>query len=123
MVGKVLMRTPIVVYENGDVSVFSSRETAERALEPIDIKNGEYKIFDASGTLITPRVVKQKRGSYWIEAVELSDVNDRRMFEDELQSLLTDFLVRANLKSENEISSLDLSSTLKIFIEEVGYTE
>jgi len=42
------MRVPVIVYENGDVSLFASQEDAERALEPIDIKNCEYQIFDAS---------------------------------------------------------------------------
>lgn len=103
--------------------MFASQEDAERALEPIDIKNCEYQIFDASGILITPKVVKRKRGNYWIETVELTDAHDRGVPESELESLLADFLVRANLKSKNEVRSLDLSSILKILIDEVGYTK
>jgi len=103
--------------------LFASQEDAERALEPIDIKNCEYQIFDANGTLITPKVVKRKRGKYWIETVKLMDAHDRRVPESELESLLADFLVRANLKSKDETSSLDLNSILEILIEEVGYTK
>lgn len=117
------MRLPVIVYENGDVCLFASQEAAERALEPIDVKNGEYQIFDAGGTLITPRVVKRKRGSYWIESVELSNADDGRMPEADLQSLLADFLVRANVKSEDEVRSLALGSVLEIFIDEVGYAD
>lgn len=43
------MKTPIVVYENGDVSLFDSVESAEQALEPLDVANSEYRIFDGDG--------------------------------------------------------------------------
>lgn len=116
------MRFPVIVYENGDICLFSSKEAAAQALEPIDIRNGEYRIFDAKGSLINPSVIEQKYGRNWIEAVELSDDPNGEVCEYELQNLLADFLVRAGLKDKEEVEVLDLSSTLEVFINEVGYT-
>lgn len=117
------MQVPVIVYENGDICLFASKEAAARALEPIDIKHGEYRIFDANGMLITPRVIKRKYGNNWIEAVELLASHGEQVPETELRSMLADFLVRANLKSKAEISSLDFDSILEVFVKEVGYTD
>jgi hypothetical protein len=38
-----------VIYENGDIRVFSSAEQARRSLEAIDVRDDLYQAFDATG--------------------------------------------------------------------------
>jgi hypothetical protein len=49
-------REPIIVDAKGDVEVFGSLAAAEAALEPIDVANEEYKIFDADGLLLAATI-------------------------------------------------------------------
>jgi hypothetical protein len=62
------MTPPVVIDENGDVSLYRSVEIAARALEPIDVNNCEYIAYDSEGFVLTfecrgPRVVITGRGS------------------------------------------------------------
>jgi hypothetical protein len=43
---------PIIVDERGTATVFESVDYAERYLEPIDVKNGEYIAYDSEGRLL-----------------------------------------------------------------------
>ena len=43
---------PIIVDEQGTATVFESVEDAERYLEPIDVRNGEYVAYDSEGRLL-----------------------------------------------------------------------
>ena len=59
---------PFVIDENGDVSLYRSVEAAARALEPIDVKNGEYVAYDSEGFVLAldcqgPRVFIAERAS------------------------------------------------------------
>lgn len=47
------MKTPIITSENGDVCFFGSVLDAVSYLEPIDVLNGEYLVFDADGRLLS----------------------------------------------------------------------
>lgn len=44
---------PIIVDENGDVTVFASLRDAEMYVEPVDIANGEYRFYDATGLVLS----------------------------------------------------------------------
>jgi hypothetical protein len=43
------MKFPLVFDEHGDVSLYWSLEDAERSIESIDVRNGEYVAYDANG--------------------------------------------------------------------------
>lgn len=43
------MKFPLIIDEHGDVSLYWSLEEAERSIEPIDIRHGEYVAYDADG--------------------------------------------------------------------------
>lgn len=51
---------PIVVTDGNDVALFGSIEEAEIALEPIDVRNNEYTIYDSEGRLLAPIVVVER---------------------------------------------------------------
>lgn len=52
------MKPPIITNENGDVSFFESVQDATRCLEPIDVANDEYEIFDAEGFVLKAMATK-----------------------------------------------------------------
>ena len=48
------MELPIIATENGDVTFFASLGEAAAYMEPIDVRNGECQVFDATGKLLEP---------------------------------------------------------------------
>ena len=53
------MKFPIVIDENGDLSFFTSKELAQRWLEPVDVEAGEYVGYDAEGRLLSITAVDE----------------------------------------------------------------
>jgi hypothetical protein len=51
------MQTPIIANNRGDVSVFATAGDATSYAEPIDIRNGEYEVYDASGRHLAFQVI------------------------------------------------------------------
>jgi len=56
------MKLPIIADNRGDVLVFNSINSAECYLEPIDVRNGEYEVFDSNGALIKATVWQDPNG-------------------------------------------------------------
>lgn len=50
------MPSPILLYSDGEFAVYKSIEAAESDLEPIDVLNNEYTIYDAAGQLLEASV-------------------------------------------------------------------
>lgn len=48
--------SPIFAVEGGDVYVFMTKEEAEAYLEAVDVNDGVYRVYDATGTGVTVRV-------------------------------------------------------------------
>lgn len=60
------MKLPIKLTEkNGDTCLYSSVDDAEKAMEPIDVKNGEYIAHDADGNLLHLQVVMESMPILW----------------------------------------------------------
>ena len=57
-VGEGLVTPPYFVLENGDVSAYPDHRAIEKHLEPVDVKNGAYRIFDSTGTEFAITVTK-----------------------------------------------------------------
>jgi hypothetical protein len=51
------MKPPIIINENGDISIYDSLEKAELDIEPPDVKNNIYTIYDSEGLMLTPVVI------------------------------------------------------------------
>lgn len=48
------MDIPIIVIDSGDVSLFADIKDAELYLEPDDVKQNAYEIFNRNGDLLNP---------------------------------------------------------------------
>jgi hypothetical protein len=54
------MHPPFVLLESGDVTIFNDVEQIEAHLEPIDVKNDEYHLYDSTGQILEIKVVESR---------------------------------------------------------------
>ena len=120
------MKAPIIVNEHGDVSIFESVEYAEQYLEPIDVKNEEYVVYDSKGHLLQLSVSQKELLSIFggielIEAVRISPVGSGSGSSSELRKLLIKFF----RETKTGVEKSDLLSLRELVDESVsiyGYT-
>ncbi len=123
------MKLPIIVIEGeGDISIYRTAHDAEIHLEPIDIIDNIYEIFDSDGKVLRQRVAKRSvkyffgRRTVDVDGVYLDDSDESN--PERLKKLLQKFLkgsrkldaVNANLEN------LDLASLIENILRYTGYT-
>jgi hypothetical protein len=106
------VRPPIVADNKGDVLVFDSVDKAERYLEPIDIRNGEYVIYDRDGRRINGTVIED--GS--VERVKLEPMSEPGNGRGELYRVLTEFLKRVSGAGDTDIEPRSLDELIEMAI-------
>ncbi len=79
---------PIIVNEKGDVELYEGLFEAARDLEPIDVENEEFLVFDSRGLLLIPKVMQDGI------RVELEDSSPPDYQPDQLVSVLRRSLSR-----------------------------
>ena len=92
----VLMKTPIIVDGHGNVSIFESVEYAEQYLEPIDVKNEEYVVYNGEGHLLQLEISQKELLPIFgrtelIETVKISTTESTTNHSGELRKLLINF--------------------------------
>ena len=108
------MKAPIVVDENGDVSVFETVEYAAAFLEAIDVANDEYVAYDSEGRLLALEVSSAN------QQVMIREAETVATHADDLRRTLRSFFSRTGVR--------DIASTVKVgeliarFVAEYGYT-
>jgi hypothetical protein len=119
------MIPPIIVEEYGNLMFFRSAAYAERYLEPIDVKNEEYKAYDGIGRRLTLGVAKKEaRFFYGIfkDTIEVVTVRDESGADAaaELRQILRGFLEQFGIswKSTEEAA---LETLIEQAIQCVGY--
>lgn len=92
------MNLPIFVIERGDnILAFRSVESAERYLEPADVKSGEYAVFDSVGQRILLDITTESKVlfSFWEVNVERTKLRPAEEWNrDYLVASLRAFLTR-----------------------------
>lgn len=83
-----MVKTPIILYNWGDVEVFGNLEQLERHLEPVDVNNGEYLLFDCEGRILEVLVVDGTN-------VVVRPASSESRFQAQLTHMLQWFLERA----------------------------
>ena len=90
-----VIHTPIIIDNRGDILVFESTESATRYIEPIDVENNEYVAFDSKGYLLQLYVVS---GRVHIKAAESSFAHTE-ILREILSKFLASILARKKLSS------------------------
>lgn len=120
------MKSPIVVYENGDISVFRSVADAELCLEPIDVRNCEYVAYDSRGCLLDLDVVSECRQAWfglsksYIDRVKIEPAEEQPAHASALKGALEEFLLKLGV-SDSWVERASLYELLDKTIELVGY--
>jgi hypothetical protein len=86
------VKLPIITDNRSDLCIFGSIKNAEAYIEPIDILNSEWVIYDSEGRLLTASIVKKGR---LVESIVLEELEDEPRHQGDLRNALIDFLVRA----------------------------
>jgi hypothetical protein len=123
------MKLPIIVNESGDILIYRTVEQAECALEPIDVKNGAYVVYDSQGRRVSLSLVTEIKSTIFgffsktIEKVKI--VEDPSAVSDEhgLRCMLVKFLSRANMS----VGDVPVSGTIDlpdmdVLIDKIGYS-
>jgi hypothetical protein len=107
-----LIRPPLIVYEHGDLEMFRDPTSLEQCLEPIDIENEEYVVYDSEGRLLqlgTHKVPVRMlfgllRGT--VEAVKITGVVTDPVHAKKLEARIRDYLDRQQSKDDQGTESL-----------------
>jgi len=100
------MKPPIIIVDGHDVSIYDSVEEAQVQLEAIDVRNGEYRAYDAEGRLLAMDIVAEKKRVLLgliptdVELVRMSDGEAAPTHERELRKALIAFLVATGSVAE-----------------------
>jgi len=103
------MNLPIIINENGDVSVFNSIEAVEMTLEVIDINDNAYQAYDSNGNLLklSPKWGKTINRLWFIkltfdvEKVYISELHPVQNHADELRQILISYLRRTGWNQDD----------------------
>ena len=90
------MKTPIIVDGPGNVSIFESVEYAEQYLEPIDVKNEKYVVYNGVGHILQLEISQKELLPIFgrtelIETVKISTSESTADHSGELRELLINF--------------------------------
>lgn len=111
------MKAPIFICDNGDVSIFESVEYAEQYLEPIDVLNEDFTVYDCEGMLLHP--ITQLMETKNVECVKITESTDSRKTPEDLKRQIVDFFIRTKTPYDE---SLPLPNLVDSFIRVFGYT-
>jgi hypothetical protein len=107
------MKFPIVLSEHGDITVFADKESAENYLEPQDLTNAEYEIFDANGNRLCSKIkeiparhILGKLLRVKLKAVELSDFPGVQNESERLRDLLLQYMTRVKPSFEDNAAPI-----------------
>ncbi len=120
------MKPPVIINENGDVSIYRSPEEAALGLEPIDVRHGEYVAYDSEGRILQLDVVTKEKSALFrkarvIEFVEIVVGTESIVRPDELRDVLISFFRIAGNHRE-DLDKMALCGLIQEAVARYGYT-
>lgn len=128
-IGKILrvLSSSVIVLDGGEVDVFRTRDDACLKIEAIDVKNGEFRIFDISGNELEFFVTEREEkgffsGSVTHELVHIRDPERKIDQSDFVFKTMAECLKRAGyeLSRESELSLVELTAE---FVNKIGFVK
>jgi hypothetical protein len=96
----------IVLREPGDLLRVATLDEAEREMEPIDVRNGEWALWDVTGRVLEPAIEEVKRGrrifATTVERVVLRPTEERD--PEGLTGAIYEWLVARGLEAQRPAS-------------------
>ena len=115
---------PIIVIDSGNVSLFADIKDAELYLEPDDVKQNAYEIFNRNGDLLKPIILKKSKkflfGTFVKESIQIMPYIPNINNKEYLLELLFKFC--DNVKIEVP-KGINLNNLVDRLIKEIGFTK
>ena len=115
---------PIIIIDSGDVSLFVDIKDAELYLEPDDVKQNAYEIFNRNGDLLKPIILKKSKkflfGTFAKESIQIIPYIPNINNKEYLSELLFKFC--DNVKIEVP-KGINLNNLVDRLIKEIGFTK
>ena len=115
---------PINVIDSGNVSLFADIKDAELYLEPDDVKQNAYEIFNRNGDLLNPIILKKSKktlfGTFVKESIQIMPYIPNINNKEYLLELLFKFC--DNVKIEVP-KGINLNNLVDRLIKEIGFTK
>ena len=115
---------PIIVIDSGDVSLFVDIKDAELYLEPDDVKQNAYEIFNRNGDLLNSIILKKSKkflfGTFAKESIQIIPYIPNINNKEYLSELLFKFC--DNVKIEVP-KGINLNNLVDRLIKEIGFTK
>lgn len=112
------MNPPLIVLEGRDVGLFASEEALTLKLEPPDVREGVYTVFDSRGRRVELGV---EAGD--LEAVLVTSIELEPAHEDELRAGLISGLVAGFGEAPGNLERLPLSELVDLAVHRYGFEE
>jgi hypothetical protein len=77
---------PVIIDERGDITLFSTASAAALKMEPVDVLNAEYDVYDSEGQVLSPVVTNDGR------RVDLVELERPRYAPETLRTHLQTFI-------------------------------
>ncbi|HFC8502240.1 TPA: hypothetical protein ACFP30_001227 [Neisseria oralis] len=115
---------PIIIIDSGDVSLFVDIKDAELYLEPDDVKQNAYEIFNRNGDLLNSIILKKSKkflfGTFAKESIQIIPYIPNINNKEYLSELLFKFC--DNVKIEVP-KGINLNNLVDRLIKEIGFTK
>ena len=115
---------PIIIIDGGDVSLFANIKDAELYLEPDDVKQNTYEIFNRNGDLLNLIILKNSKkflfGTFVKESIQIMPYIPNINNKEYLSKLLFKFC--DNVKIEVP-KGINLNNLVDRLIKEIGFTK
>ncbi len=119
----------IVIEQGGNIEIFQTVREAEIYLEPIDVENNEYVIYDSEGRLLTATVVTEHQYLFGlpfikipVKFVRIQCHEPEPKYKEGLHCALFEFAKRLGM-NVNTIKSLHLKDLIEILAQKFAKTE
>jgi hypothetical protein len=116
--GSLLINPPLFVIEGNDVGPFSSEEALTLKLEPPDVREGDFAVFDSRGRRVALGVETGK-----VESVVVSSIEPEPAHDGELRSGLINGLVEAFGESTGRLEQLPLRQLVDLAVQRFGFVD
>lgn len=107
---------PIVVDENGDLTIFNSVAEAEGHLEPVDVANDEYVAYDAKGRRLRLEIDPREKVRGFVVSndygVKIRLMEGQSSAEPALRSALLRFIRLAGLPEPDDLERAELATLI-----------
>ena len=122
------MKTPIIVFEHDshDIQIYDTVDKAKSSMEPIDVIDNNYSVYDSDGSIMTLKIEKELRKGKWgiddfyVEHTQIHHKENAPIKSKEVSSYIKNYL---EILKEPFCASDDLPKLINIYVKRCGFSK